>query len=448
MSAPQLLPLLRRLLPQLLERRKPQAVALALIAAVCVGGAAYWNWSWGATLEPILEGREFRRAELQSLAIALAAANLDDWVCRDRQVLVPRRRRGEYLKAIDKAGALPPRLAGPALPPGSSLLDTRDARERKQRQADELAYVRVIEAMRGVEEATVKLSSRTVGGLHRQVERCALVAVRATDDRLLDPDQTEAIRQVVVGGDVGLTPADVTITDLNRSSAPREMPVAGADRVASARERQLREQIAAHLSALEGLQVSSVAIDSPPPSCPAPATRPAVGVRDAGAAVVRLSLPRQTLSRHFAERGAELTPVALTQRAAARLKPLVQQLACCPTAVEVALSDAAVMTSVQSDSHELPRAHSDNELNPPADSAGLPDNALLWVFGLAAAGLVSLLARPRIRAAAAPAAADPAESGAQAFAESVREQPQALADLLQRWSDGDAEPDSPSVSAP
>ena len=340
----------------------PQWLRAAMAVAAIGGLVVLWT-AWGMAFpesrEPLFAGQRLRDSELTALKAAFAKRNLDDWECEQGELTIPRSKRNAYLQAAAKAKALPADLHTPvdgAL--SSTLLDTREVREEKRRQALQAELVRLVQALRGIKEATVRYSEHTVSGLRRHVERRALVAVRADSQRPLSRSQMDAIQQTVVAAVAGLQPEDVTVTDLDHATAYRAPRVAAPDRVvqrtaAPGRDvhgvrdlygEPLAQRLTQHLQErLAGFEAVALHV-APAPlasrSMQAPAYRPVVHVQNEDAQVsnitVRLSAPLGTLRQHFGPLAS--SDEQLPQVAAEQLHPLIQQVTRRPTTVCVSLT--------------------------------------------------------------------------------------------------------------
>ncbi|MCA9176441.1 MAG: hypothetical protein KDB14_18265 [Planctomycetales bacterium] len=457
------------------------------LAAACLLAALGWS-QWKSRDEVSLyEGRRFRAGELTELQNAFAQANLDDWRCEDGRVLVPRRKRLDYLKAVESADAFPTGLAagwdGQYSP---TLLDSRQLREEKQRHALQAELSRVVRAMAGIEEAAVKYSELIERGLHPRVLRRAMVAARGENGEPLTGQQVQAIRETVVASIAGLSDDQVTITDLNHAMTwtggvgavrerPRQvgspaesLPGASDDRVAA--EDQLRERIAQQLEQWAGAPVE---VSFRTPTTIASRYRPAVSVQGSTHRVVELRAPASALAKHFG--GPEILPSQLPQIAAERLQPIVQQLTRQPTAVSVtAVPDEADILqkpagpSALEPSQSPSDATDDRQASVPIAPSHRPlegqETATAIAAGLLALSGLALYVKKRslrrtgtrrgeLDATCEPQwTAETGESGvgqgvepvvsspqdASDLAGSILRQPEALAALLQRWIEDEA----------
>jgi len=186
-----------------------------LIAAI--GISLFYLFQFQATggEEFLLGGRPFDSSEMAKIETAFAKAGLSQSEIVDNRIRIPRGKKGEYLAALADNNALPAdfyKHLDEATAADNPFASTRslDLRRWNAKQK-ELALI--ISRMRGIESATVQYDEEAKGGLSRQKNKTAMVAIQ-TIGGVVDEDQIRAIRNVIASAYAGLDRHSITITDM------------------------------------------------------------------------------------------------------------------------------------------------------------------------------------------------------------------------------------------
>lgn len=171
----------------------------------------------------ILSAREIARLEA-----AFAKAGLNDWEVMGNRLLVPRAQRFIYLAAANAENSLPADFDSylEEMLKNSTPFETRELREMRRSFAVQRELAAIIDALEGVERATVKVNEERAGPFSRDVRRSALVAARATSGEFLTAMQVDAIRRTIASG-TGTPAENIVVTDLRGVAHTGEIPRTG-----------------------------------------------------------------------------------------------------------------------------------------------------------------------------------------------------------------------------
>lgn len=187
-----------------------------LVVLVAVSLAYLFVFQMNTANEFLFGSREFSQAELDEMQTAFGAAGLNQFEVVGKRVRVPRGKLVEYLQALSQSNFQPKNFDSAidqVVADSNSLIDSRPLQDFKFSQALEKKCAQVIQEMRGIDAAAVRLSEVKKGGFPPQTERKATVAARGTGGAL-SPAHVQQIRTFVAGF-FGIGSDDVTITDLN-----------------------------------------------------------------------------------------------------------------------------------------------------------------------------------------------------------------------------------------
>jgi flagellar biosynthesis/type III secretory pathway M-ring protein FliF/YscJ len=271
--------------------------------------------------EPLLEDRSCSAREIARMTAALQKHGLREARVSERQILVPRGCKQQYLAVLDRENALPVEFddAQDQLPASSNPFASSRQVDAALRTADQKKLARIVAGMKGIESASVQYTTIKKPGFPPTEEMRAMVAVRAIGVRPLEYEEIEAIRDTVTGYVAGLERRHVTVTDLNavRAYVGHEeagWPHAGGFAAAKrALEQEYQHKIEARLSAYRGAVVG-VHVEFAEPPAPKADVPPAASPRP-GAVCVSIDLPRSYFRRAWCERtgNAPSTPVPLVE---------------------------------------------------------------------------------------------------------------------------------------
>jgi flagellar M-ring protein FliF len=215
-------------------------------------------------------GRILTDREIGQLQAAFSQAQLNDWDTTGNRIRVPHAKRSEYIAAAADANSLPHDFDTilEEMIASSSAFEPKEMREMKVLFAKQRQLSMIVQAMKGIEEATVKINEERMGGLTRQLKKSAVVAARAPGNLRLSKEQVEAIRHTVANG-AGAAPADVVVSDLNGPTYPgrnADGSPSATDNVYTANKQSMeayyQEKIADALAMIPGVIVGvSVELD-------------------------------------------------------------------------------------------------------------------------------------------------------------------------------------------
>lgn len=174
-------------------------------------------------------------AELAMMEGAFADAGLEKGRRDGNRIRVPKGETSKYLAALSAADAMPEnsRTAFDQMFKDSSVMDSRQVLDRRERLASEQSLERMIRNLSGVHSATVRIQEVDKGGVPRRKVRTAVATVKAVGAKHLDRDLINTIRDIVAGTS-GAEREDVTVADSNanlsyRGSGENGMPLADED---------------------------------------------------------------------------------------------------------------------------------------------------------------------------------------------------------------------------
>jgi flagellar M-ring protein FliF len=202
---------------QLVRSLSPAArFGLVLLLLVFVASlACLFRPSRGPGDIELFGSRVLSDREIARLEAAFAKAGLNDWEVVENRVRVPRQQRYSYLAAAHTENSLPPDFDSilEETLKGSTPFEPKELRDMKRNFAMQRELAGIIDALDGVERATVKVNEERAGPFSREIKRTALVAARATSGEFLTAVQVDAIRRTIASG-TGTPPENIVVTDL------------------------------------------------------------------------------------------------------------------------------------------------------------------------------------------------------------------------------------------
>ena len=209
-----------------IQSKPPNTLLLAggMLIVVVVSVGYLIRYPAASANESLLGGREFSQSELTRMAAAFGKAGLNDYKIDEfNRVKVPRAEKAGYMAALADGNALPDdftRYLDDTLNNDSPFaFVSRHVLEQRLKNAREKSLSLIVSKMKGIEFARVQFESTKTGGLRNEIKSKAVIAVKADGDNYLEEERVTAIRNTVVAGVAGLSPEDVTVTDLNGSRA-------------------------------------------------------------------------------------------------------------------------------------------------------------------------------------------------------------------------------------
>lgn len=196
------------------------AQTVALLTLVCfalVGICMLQRPADVPSMDEMFGGRVLSVSELEPIEAALGNAELASYLIRDGKLLVPSAERSRYYSVLQKANCLPSAFHAStraALEAPGFLESSRKSSQRMHHAIEQEARAAIC-AVPGVEDAFVFFDESPGRGFDSDRQLTAVVGVRTLVGKPLDLQAYRAIQNMVLGFRVGLTPDDVTITDLN-----------------------------------------------------------------------------------------------------------------------------------------------------------------------------------------------------------------------------------------
>ena len=192
-----------------------------LIVAIGVGLAFLVRGNTTDTHVPIFGGRSLSESESAAMEIAFSAAGLSDWKPQGTRLLIPAETQADYYAALQGSATLPMSLTSAveeALDK-SSVFESTGMRTSREAHARERDLARQVMAMPEVRTATVFHSRGERSGLGRTAVQSALVNVQPVGTAPLSRMKTRVIASMIAAAFSGMSPDDVTVTDVNGTSS-------------------------------------------------------------------------------------------------------------------------------------------------------------------------------------------------------------------------------------
>lgn len=195
--------------------------SIAAILLILAGALFLVPWQSDDVYEPLFDSRTFPMGEIARMTTAFKEAGLNDARVVRKQILVPGTEKIAYLVALNEADALPADIDDSVKDAiaKDSIFEPRYQSDKRHEDAERTKLERMIAALDGIESAFVRYDEEKRGGFPRTTEASAMVAVQAADDRHLEYEQIDTVRDIVAGHFVVLEREDVDVVDLNASEA-------------------------------------------------------------------------------------------------------------------------------------------------------------------------------------------------------------------------------------
>ncbi len=192
-------------------------VTALLFAAIVISLGFLMTNRYSGGDDYLLGGIGFTAHELPAMEAAFGKAGLSDYTVEGNRIRVTRSRHSTYMAALADGGALPAHFGDHLAKATNNTTVFTSAEQRVEmlKVAKQQELAQIIRSMQGIESAAVLYDSQKKGGLRPSTSTTASVSVKATGTRPIDGNQVAMIRHLVAGAIAGLSPNDVTVSDLN-----------------------------------------------------------------------------------------------------------------------------------------------------------------------------------------------------------------------------------------
>ena len=197
---------------------------LLLVIAISFGYLLTFSFQGSGSY--LFGGQEFSERNLQQMEAAFAKAGLKRWKRVGNRLQIPRGQEHAYVAALADNSALPKDFNSifDEASLGGGTFESPKARELRVRMLRQKYLSLVLSNLPNIEQATVQFDERRLSGLLRGSELTAMAAVRGKSNKRLSEQLVETIRYTVSSAVAGLSPENVTVTDLATGQAFRLRP--------------------------------------------------------------------------------------------------------------------------------------------------------------------------------------------------------------------------------
>jgi len=289
-------------------------------------------------LEPL--GMPLSKIDQVSVDRALLRNGLADHTYVDGRLLVPAGGRGDYLRVINQLdiGPQDPSVILRATTDKISLLMTNEERRMLIQVAEQDAVAALLRGVAGIDDAYVKFSETSSGGLRPTSEVKAVVSIQPSS--VMDAKLLSTIRRTVAGHRSGLRESNVTIVNREtHDSYDGSVPVLDLNQQAREIQRvslqgQWNEKVTRVLKFIPGAKVETNIELRAGPQSPVPQSPEHLSVLSPARIVVSISVPAsyyRTIFRQRAGDDAARNPTTaelaeLESTTSAKVESLVQGL--------------------------------------------------------------------------------------------------------------------------
>ncbi len=219
------------------------------------------------TAEYLMGGRDFTQDELTDMARAFGKAELGGYEIDElKRVRVPRGQKATYMAALADENALPKNFTDyldKILENSGPFGVAKHVLEQQLKNDKEKKLSMMISQMKGIENANVQIDTIKRQGLRGDIESRAVVFVKAEGNDPLPTERVAAISTTMGTGVSGLSPENITVTDLNAGRAYQGTKNGGIPGVPNspylanklAHEEVFRKKIQGLLKAIPGVVV-------------------------------------------------------------------------------------------------------------------------------------------------------------------------------------------------
>lgn len=190
--------------------------SVLLVAVIVISLVYLVTFQYQGGGEYLFGGHEFSERELQLIEAAFAKAELGRWDRVGSRIRIPRGKEPEYLAALAEGNAIPVdfNTIFDQMISGGSVFESRQSRELKLKLLRQKYLGMVLAQLPGVRDATVQFDETPGSGFNRATKQTAMAAILPDGTRGLRDDLVETVRYTVSSMVAGLSPEDVTVTDL------------------------------------------------------------------------------------------------------------------------------------------------------------------------------------------------------------------------------------------
>jgi len=198
------------------DRTAAEKTTIAAVTMMLVAGFGFLIFRGSATgYDALSWGKVFTTEELAAAEQALRDAGLDEFRRDGQRIMVPRKDAARYNAALFAAGSLPSHSASELEKQleKSNVFTSRDQLQALKDVALEKELSRVIRAVPGIEDATVRWARSQTQGWGRKTKVTATVSVRPRKGRELGRELVQSLRAAVANMVPDLAVADVAVFD-------------------------------------------------------------------------------------------------------------------------------------------------------------------------------------------------------------------------------------------
>ena len=222
-------------LAELFRTMTPAArITSTLLLAVVVISLAYlFRYRVSSADAYLLAGHHFTSSQLSRVESAFSQAGLGNYQLEGNRVRIPDNQRAQYVAALAEKNALPPgffdhldKMIGE-----TRVWSTNKDREQNWKIARQKELSNILRNMSGIQDAVVVYDDIEGHGLTRKRIVTASVQIWPNSNNDLEETRVEMIRDLVAGSIAGLSPENITVTDME---ANRGFPGGGSGGPAAA----------------------------------------------------------------------------------------------------------------------------------------------------------------------------------------------------------------------
>ncbi len=204
-----------------------------LLALVVISLAYLFRFRVSSADAYLLAGHHFTSSQLARVESAFSQAGLDNYQLEGNRVRIPDNQRAQYVAALAEKNALPPgffdhldKMIGE-----TSVWSTNKDREQNWKIARQKELSNILRNMSGIQDAVVVYDDIEGHGLTRKRIVTASIQIWPNPNNDLEETRVEIIRDLVAGSIAGLSPENITVTDME---ANRGFPGGGSGGPAAA----------------------------------------------------------------------------------------------------------------------------------------------------------------------------------------------------------------------
>ena len=204
-----------------------------LLALVVISLAYLFRFRVSSADAYLLAGHHFTSSQLARVESAFSQAGLNNYQLEGNRVRIPDNQRAQYVAALAEKNALPAgffdhldKMIGE-----TSVWSTNKDREQNWKIARQKELSNILRNMSGIQDAVVVYDDIEGHGLTRKRIVTASVQIWPNPNNDLEETRVEIIRDLVASSIAGLSPENITVTDME---ANRGFPGGGSGGPAAA----------------------------------------------------------------------------------------------------------------------------------------------------------------------------------------------------------------------